>query len=111
MRIILSPAKKMREDPDFLAPAALPAFLPQTNQLLAALKERTPQQLQALWRCNDAIAAQNLRRLENQILRQAESPGAFGRPFGYVRRCRQTAGGKQSFGGNSVFNSGGDGHQ
>lgn len=74
MRIILSPAKKMREDPDFLAPAALPAFLPQTNQLLAALKERTPQQLQTLWRCSDAIAAQNLRRLETMDLTRNLTP-------------------------------------
>lgn len=68
MRIIISPAKKMRVDLDSLAPAGLPQFLPQTQQLLAALRAFTPQQLQALWKCNDSIAALNLQRLRGMDL-------------------------------------------
>ena len=37
MRIIISPAKKMNADPDSLPWRDLPRFLPQTEQLLAAL--------------------------------------------------------------------------
>ena len=37
MRIIISPAKKMREDTDSLAPSGLPDFLPETQRLLDAL--------------------------------------------------------------------------
>ena len=46
MRIIISPAKKMREDTDTLAPWDLPAFLADTERLKAALQGMTPQELQ-----------------------------------------------------------------
>ena len=38
MRIILSPAKKMKEDPDTLAYMGLPEFLDQTEEILAWLR-------------------------------------------------------------------------
>ena len=34
MKILISPAKKMRTDTDTLSPQALPAFLPETERLL-----------------------------------------------------------------------------
>ncbi len=74
MKILISPAKKMRSDPDTLAPEALPALLPETERLLAALRAMTPGELQALWRCSDAIAAQNLERLRDMDLRRRLTP-------------------------------------
>ena len=74
MRIIISPAKKMRQDQDFLLPQALPAFLDRTQQLLSALRQLTPAQLQKLWHCNDAIARCNVERLETMDLRRNLSP-------------------------------------
>ena len=74
MKILISPAKKMRSDPDTLAPEALPALLPETECLLAALRAMTPGELQALWRCSDAIAAQNLERLRDMDLRRQLTP-------------------------------------
>ncbi len=68
------PGKKMRSDPDTLAPEALPALLPETERLLAALRAMTPGALQALWRCSDAIAAQNLERLRDMDLRRQLTP-------------------------------------
>ena len=53
MKILISPAKKMRSDPDTLAPEALPALLSETERLLSALRAMTPGELQALWRCSD----------------------------------------------------------
>ena len=41
MRILISPAKKMREDTDTFLPEGLPAFLPQTEHLKAALEANT----------------------------------------------------------------------
>ena len=35
MKILISPAKKMRSDPDTLAPEALPALLSETERLLS----------------------------------------------------------------------------
>ena len=60
MRIIISPAKKMREDTDSLAWRELPAFLDRTAELLARLQSMSNEELQKLWKCNDKIAALNV---------------------------------------------------
>ena len=60
MRIIISPAKQMREDRDTLPPRGLPGFLPETGRLLTALRNLSPAELQKLWKCSDAIAALNV---------------------------------------------------
>lgn len=74
MRIILSPTKKMNEDPDSLPCGALPVFLDRTEQILSWLRSRSPEQLQTLWGCNDRIAAQNLERLRDMDLRSRLTP-------------------------------------
>ena len=74
MRIIISPAKKMREDTDSLAPSGLPDFLPETQRLLDALRQMDARALQKLWGCNDAIAALNLQRLERMDLERNLTP-------------------------------------
>ena len=74
MRIIISPAKKMREDPDTFRPEGLPALLPAAERLLSALRALTPQQLKKLWSCSDAIAALNVERLACMDLRRAVTP-------------------------------------
>ena len=74
MKILISPAKKMRSDPDTLAPEALPALLSETERLLSALRAMTPGELQALWHCSDTIAAQNLERLRDMDLRRRLTP-------------------------------------
>ena len=77
MRILISPAKKMREDTDTFLPESLPAFLPRTERLKAALEAMSPQALQRLWRCNDAIAALNVERLAHMDLRRHLTPALF----------------------------------
>ena len=74
MRIIISPAKKMRRDEDSLAPRGLPVFLPEAKRLLAALRAMSPEALQALWSCNDAIARQNVERLRDMDLERNLTP-------------------------------------
>ena len=74
MRIIISPAKKMVEDPDTFLPEGLPAFLPEAERLLSALRTLTPRELKRLWACNDAIAALNVERLSHMDLRRARTP-------------------------------------
>lgn len=56
MRIILSPTKKMRVDADTLAPTTRPALLDRSREILAWMRERSPEDLQSLWGCNDEIA-------------------------------------------------------
>lgn len=74
MRILISPAKKMRVDTDSFAAPTLPAFLLETEKLLAALRTMSPAQLQKLWKCNDSIAALNQARLETMDLHWQLTP-------------------------------------
>ena len=101
MRIIISPAKKMRTDTDSMTWKDLPAFLPQTEHILSAMQDMSNEALKKLWKCNDAIAALNISRLEQMDLHchltpailayegiqyQYMAPGVFTRQeFDYVQ--------------------------
>ena len=74
MRLILSPAKKMRVDTDTLAPTSLPEFLPMTGRILERLRELSYQELKRLWQCSDAIAEENFARLQQMDLHRALTP-------------------------------------
>ena len=77
MKIILSPAKKMNMVPDRLAPSGLPDFLDQTEEILAWLRNRSYEELKALWKCNDKIVQQNIARLEQMELRSQLTPAVL----------------------------------
>lgn len=74
MRIIISPAKKMNIDTDSFAPEALPQFLPEAEQLKAALQGMPAQELQVLWKCNDALTVLNVERLRTMDLHSRLTP-------------------------------------
>ena len=74
MRIIIAPAKKMIVDTDSFAVDGLPQFLERTERLKTVLQGMSPKELQALWRCNDAIAKLNVERLEQMDLRRNLTP-------------------------------------
>ena len=74
MRIIISPAKKMNHDCDTLAVMGKPVFLEETEKILAWLRKQSPQELQKLWGCNEAIVAQNVRRIEKMDLHKNLTP-------------------------------------
>ena len=73
MKIIVSPAKKMKVD-DVLPWQDLPPFLEKTGRLLETLRAMPYDRLKALWKCNDSIAEENLRRLETMDLRRNLTP-------------------------------------
>lgn len=74
MKIILSPTKKMRRDVDFIKPQSLPCFLSRTEDILRFLKSLSPEDLKKLWGCNDAIAEQNIERLDKMDLHANLTP-------------------------------------
>ena len=74
MRIIISPAKKMRRDVDSFAPLGLPHFLTDAHRLKKVLQAMTPQELQSLWNCGDAIAKLNVERLSHMDLERDLTP-------------------------------------
>ena len=78
VRLIISPAKKMREDTDSFPCHSLPrVFCPTTREILAALRAMSPAELQALWECSDRIAAQNVARLETMDLERRLTPAVM----------------------------------
>ena len=74
MKIIISPAKKMRRDPDSLPWKDLPQFLEKTEELYGILKEMPYESLKKLWKCNDQITALNQGRLLTMELRKGLTP-------------------------------------
>ena len=101
MRIIVSPAKKMKSDPDSFAVSGLPMFLPKAEQLLSTMRGMSPEELKQVWKCSDSIAALNISRLQTMALKaqltpailsyegiqyRYMAPGVFtDREFGYIQ--------------------------
>ena len=77
MRIIISPAKKMRVDTDSLPWHDLPAFLPKTENLAKILQGMSDTELKKRWKCNDQILAQNVQRLQNMDLHTRLTPAVL----------------------------------
>ncbi len=74
MRIIISPAKKMNEEPDLLAPVDMPRYLDETKVLLKWLQGLTYQEAKALWKCNDKLAELNFERVRRMDLTRNLTP-------------------------------------
>lgn len=77
MRIIISPAKKMKVDTDSLPCQELPVFLHRTEKLCRTLQSMSNAELQKLWKCNDQIAALNIHRLQNMDLHNHLTPAVL----------------------------------
>ena len=77
MKIIISPAKKMRVDNDTFVPLSKPAFLDKTEKIKEALTKMELPALQKLWECNDEIAELNFKRLRNMNLERNLTPAVF----------------------------------
>ncbi len=68
MRIIISPAKKMKVDNDDFSHRQMPYFIEKTEELLAYLKGLSYEKLKSIWQCSDSIAELNYRRVKNMDL-------------------------------------------
>lgn len=76
MKILLSPAKKMKRDED-LAPWSKPRFLKGAEEVKAALLAMTPKDRKALWNCSDRLALENEERLSHMDLSNGTSCALF----------------------------------
>lgn len=74
MRIIISPAKKMRPDTDTVPWESLPCFIDKAEILYDILRSMSYEELKKLWKCNDQIAALNAERLRTTDLRTSLTP-------------------------------------
>lgn len=73
LKMIISPAKKMKEK-EILAATGQPRYLEETKKLLAVMQTMSEKELQTLWKCNDAIAEENYRRIQQMNLQYAYTP-------------------------------------
>ena len=67
----------MITDTDSIAPVTLPEFIDKTTEILNWLKDRSKEELKAIWKCNDKILEQNFNRLENMNLYQMLTPAVL----------------------------------
>jgi len=74
MKIIISPAKKMKMDTDGFPCEGLPLFLPRSEQLLRRMQSLDYLQLKAIWGCSEALARPNFERLKEMSLRHNLTP-------------------------------------
>lgn len=74
MQIIISPAKKMRDELDSLAPRSQPVFGQEARQLAGWLKSLSYEELKERLSCSEAIARQNYERYQKMDLRKNLSP-------------------------------------
>ena len=68
MKIIISPAKKMKADSDFPVIVDTPQFMKETEQLLEYLRGLSYTQAKEIWKCNDNIAKLNYERIQKMNL-------------------------------------------
>lgn len=74
MKIIVSPAKKMREDPETMPVAQTPFFLDRAKALADWIGGLSFAQQKALWACNEKIALQNRERFASMDLTKNLTP-------------------------------------
>ncbi|WP_308524821.1 peroxide stress protein YaaA [uncultured Tissierella sp.] len=74
MRIIISPAKKMRIDSDDLGHRHIPEFIKDAEILLTYLQGLNYKEVKSIWKCNDKIAMLNYERIRNMDLHRNLTP-------------------------------------
>lgn len=74
MRIIISPAKKMKVDSDTLKAVGTPVFLRDTEQILEWMRTLSYDEAKELWCCSDTIAKQNFQRIAGMDLEKSRTP-------------------------------------
>ena len=74
MRIIISPAKKMKVDTDGLPFHELPVFLPDAERLKEWIQTLSYAEAKKLWACNDKIAGENYERFRDMDLKRNLTP-------------------------------------
>jgi len=77
LKIIISPAKKMKNVDDVINWEQLPMLINQAGELKDRLKELSYGELKKLWQCNDKIAQTNYNRLQKISLNKNLTPAVL----------------------------------
>lgn len=68
IRIIISPAKKMKVNNDYFLHRNIPVFIKEAEILLNYLKKLSYEELKTIWKCSDSIAELNYKRIQDMDL-------------------------------------------
>ena len=74
MKIIISPAKKMRADTEYFTAEELPVYLDKTGKLMKWIQSLSYREQKKLWGCSDSIAKENRERFAEMDLRRNLTP-------------------------------------
>ncbi|MCR4751816.1 MAG: peroxide stress protein YaaA [Eubacterium sp.] len=74
MKIIISPAKKMKTDTDAFEALTRPVFLKEAGMLLDWMLSLSYAEAKKLWACSDSIAGENYARIRSMDLHRALTP-------------------------------------
>lgn len=74
MKILISPAKKMRENSDIFPADSLPKFLEKTRILCREIQKLSLEEARALWKCNEKLARINFERFAEMDLAGGATP-------------------------------------
>ncbi len=77
MKIIISPAKKMRVDTDYMEAASVPVYLEETKRLLEVVRGYSFGELQKLFAANDDITRLNYERYQDMKLEERLTPAVL----------------------------------
>ncbi len=77
MKIIISPAKKMKVETDTFAIEGLPEFLEDAGILMRHVRALDFNGAKQLWKCNDKLAQLNYSRFQNMNLEQGLTPAVL----------------------------------
>lgn len=77
MKIIISPAKTMRDHEDGFDAESKPVFIEEAKELVEELKKYSSQDLAVLMKCNQKLADLNYERFKRMDLDQAYLPALF----------------------------------
>ncbi len=74
MKIILSPAKKMRVETDCMPVKALPRFLDKAEKLMHFMKSLSLEDARQIWKCSEKLAILNYERFARMDLQRGLTP-------------------------------------
>lgn len=77
MRIIIAPAKKMREEGDLLEARNLPVFFERAEELRRWICALSYEEAKRLWNCNEKIAKDAYERFQRMDLKNGFTPALF----------------------------------
>jgi len=86
MLLLLSPAKSLDFDPSAtIVPHTQPLFVPQASELIAILRQKSPQEIASLMSLSDSLAGLNVARYQAWSPKFSQKRQAGG--TGLQRRC------------------------